>query len=315
MIKNTIFVLLLLFVRILNGQINPNATIMKKADSKTGLVLEGGGMRGVFTCGVLDCFMDRGIRFPYVIGVSAGACNGLSYMSGQRGRARYSNIDMMEKYRYIGVRYLWTQHSILDQKLLYEDFPDRLVPFDYAAYRENPAVFEMVTTNCLTGKACYLSEKENMHRLVQIAKASSSLPYVCPVAFVDRRPMLDGGIVDSIPVERAQALGYEHNVVVLTRNRGYRKTEKDLRIPRFIYTRFPRLRVALSHRCAYYNRQLELVEQLEDEGRIIAIRPEKPVVVDRIEKDVRKLTNLYDEGYACAVRMLEAHPEISEIMD
>ena len=315
MIKNTIFVLLLLFVRILNGQINPNATIMKKADSKTGLVLEGGGMRGVFTCGVLDCFMDRGIRFPYVIGVSAGACNGLSYMSGQRGRARYSNIDMMEKYRYIGMRYLWKQHSILDQKLLYEDFPDRLVPFDYAAYRENPAVFEMVTTNCLTGKACYLSEKENKHRLVQIAKASSSLPYVCPVAFVDRRPMLDGGIVDSIPVERAQALGYEHNVVVLTRNRGYRKTEKDLRIPRFIYTRFPRLRVALSHRCACYNRQLELVEQLEDEGRIIAIRPEKPVVVDRIEKDVRKLTDLYDEGYACAVRMLEAHPEISEIMD
>ena len=272
-------------------------------------------MRGVFTCGVLDCFMDRGIRFPYVIGVSAGACNGLSYMSGQRGRARYSNIDMMEKYRYIGVRYLWTQHSILDQKLLYEDFPDRLVPFDYTAYRENPAVFEMVTTNCLTGKACYLSEKENKHRLVQIAKASSSLPYVCPVAFVDRRPMLDGGIVDSIPVERAQALGYEHNVVVLTRNRGYRKTEKDLRIPHFIYTRFPRLRVALSHRCACYNRQLELVEQLEDEGRIIAIRPEKPVVVDRIEKDVRKLTDLYDEGYACAVRMLEAHPEISEIMD
>lgn len=267
-------------------------------------------MRGVFTCGVLDCFMDRGIRFPYVIGVSAGACNGLSYMSGQRGRARYSNIDMLEKYRYIGMKYLWTQRSILDQKLLYEDFPDRLVPFDYGAYQANPAVFEMVTTNCLTGKACYLTEKRDNSRLVQIAKASSSLPYVCPVVFVDRVPMLDGGIVDSIPVERAQGMGYGRNVVVLTRNRGYRKKEKDIRIPHFIYKRFPRLRVALSHRCACYNRQLELVERLEDEGRIIVVRPERPVVVDRIEKDVKKLTALYEEGYACAERMLELHPEI-----
>ena len=271
---------------------------------KTGLVLEGGGMRGVFTCGVLDYFLDQGITFPYAVGVSAGACNGLSYMSGQRGRAKYSNIDMMEKYQFIGMKYLWTQHSILDQKLLYQDFPERLVPYDFEAYRNNPGVFEMVTTNCLTGKACYLSEKNDWDRMIAIARASSSLPYVCPIAYVDGIPMLDGGIVDSIPVERARALGYEKNVVVLTRNKGYRKKSQDLRIPHFIYKKYPRLRVVLSRRCACYNEQLELVERLEEEGKIIVIRPEKPVVVDRIEKNIKKLEDLYQEGYECAQKVM-----------
>lgn len=271
---------------------------------KTGLVLEGGGMRGVFTCGVLDYFLDQGITFPYTIGVSAGACNGLSYMSGQRGRAKYSNIDMMEKYRFIGMKYLWTQHSILDQKLLYQDFPERLVPYDFEAYSNNPGEFEMVTTNCLTGKACYLSEKKDWDRMIDIARASSSLPYVCPIAYVDGIPMLDGGIVDSIPVERARALGYEKNVVVLTRNKGYRKKNQDLRIPHFIYKKYPRLRVVLSRRCACYNEQLELVERLEEEGKIIVIRPENPVVVDRIEKNIKKLEDLYQEGYECAKKVM-----------
>lgn len=271
---------------------------------KTGLVLEGGGMRGVFTCGVLDYFLDQGITFPYTVGVSAGACNGLSYMSGQRGRAKYSNIDMMEKYQFIGMKYLWTQHSILDQKLLYQDFPGRLVPYDFEAYSNNPGEFEMVTTNCLTGKACYLSEKKDWDRMIAIARASSSLPYVCPIAYVDGIPMLDGGIVDSIPVERARSLGYEKNVVVLTRNKGYRKKNQDLRIPHFIYKKYPRLRVVLSRRCSCYNEQLELVERLEEEGKIIVIRPENPVVVDRIEKNIKKLEDLYQEGYECARKVL-----------
>ncbi|MBP3473040.1 MAG: patatin family protein [Paraprevotella sp.] len=273
-------------------------------DDNTGLVLEGGGMRGVFTCGVLDYLLDRQIYFPYVVGVSAGACNGLSYMSRQRGRARYSNIDMLEKYRFISWRNVWSQHSILDQKLLYKDFPERIVPYDMETYRANPAEFEMVTTNCLTGKACYLSERTNWNRLLRIARATSSLPYVCPVVIVDRQPMLDGGIVDSIPVLHAMERGYKFNVVVLTRHRGYRKTERDLKIPRFFYRRFPRLRVVLSHRCECYNRQLELVERLEDNGDILVIRPEKEVQVDRMETDVKKLTDLYEEGLRCAERAL-----------
>lgn len=202
------------------------------------------------------------------------------------------------------MKYLWYQHSILDQKLLYEIFPEELLPYDYEAYFKNPTRFEMVTTNCVTGRACYLEEKEDKERLVAIAKASSSLPYVCPITYVDGRPMLDGGIVDSIPVLRAIDQGYKQNVVVLTRNRGYRKSEKDIRVPRFIYTRYPRLRVVLSHRCRVYNEQLAMVERMEDEGSIIVIRPEHPVVVNRIEKDVKKLSALYDEGYACAEKVM-----------
>lgn len=273
--------------------------------SEMGLVLEGGGMRGVFTCGVIDYLLDAGIRFPYVIGVSAGACNGLSYMSGQRGRARYSNIEMLDKYHYIGLKYLASQHSILDQNLLYNEFPAKLSPFDFAAYRANPTRFEMVTTDCLTGRACYLSEKNNLLKLNRIAKASSSLPYVCPVQIVNRTPMLDGGIVDSIPLERAISQGYERCVVVLTRNRGYRPTERDVKIPRFIYNRFPRLRAALSQRHDVYRQQLELIERMEDEGRIIAIRPIRPMEVGRIERNIDKLSALYEEGYACAKRALE----------
>jgi len=278
-----------------------------KIDEKTGLVLEGGGMRGVFTCGVLDYMMDHAIRFPYVIGVSAGACNGLSYMSCQRGRAKFSNIDLLEKYHYIGIKHLWSKHSILDQELLYEHFPREILPYDYDAYAANPARFEMVTTHCLTGKACYLEEKHDPKRIIDIAKASSSLPYVCPVAYVDGEPMLDGGIVDSIPVMRAISQGYTRNVVVLTRNRGYRKKARDIRIPRIIYGRYPRLRVALSNRIRVYNEQLDQVDRLEKEGHIIVIRPVRPLEVDRIETDTRKLNALYEEGYECA-RMVFHRP-------
>ncbi len=275
-------------------------------DPNTGLVLEGGGMRGVFTSGVLDYFMDHGITFPYCVSVSAGACNGLSYMSRQRGRAKRTNIDLLEEYRYIGMKYLWTQHSILDREFLYEKIPNEILPFDYAACFANPMEFEMVTTTCLTGLPCYLSARNNPDRLLAIAKASSSLPYVCPIVWVDHRPMLDGGIIDSIPVERAMARGHAFNVVVLTRNRGYRKGNYDIKIPKYIYRRFPRLRLALSKRLASYNRQLELVEKLEDEGRILAIRPLRPLEVDRLEGDTKKLTALYEEGYECARRAFGA---------
>ena len=276
-----------------------------KIDDKTGLVLEGGGMRGVFTCGVLDYLMDNEIWFSYGVGVSAGACNGLSYMSRQRGRAKFSNIDLLDKYHYIGIKHLWSKQSILDQELLYEHFPKEILPYDYETYAKNPARFEMVTTNCHTGRACYLEEKYDRKRIIDIAKASSSLPYVCPVAYVDGIPMLDGGIIDSIPVMRAFEQGYEKNVVVLTRNRGYRKKGRDIKIPHFIYKKYPRLRVVLSKRCRVYNEQLELVEKLEDEGRIIVIRPHRPMEVDRIETDIKKLTDLYDEGYACAKKIFE----------
>lgn len=274
-------------------------------DSNTGLVLEGGGMRGVFTCGVLDYFLDRRIYFNYVVAVSAGACNGLSYMSRQRGRAKRSCIDCLNQYHYIGLRHIWNQRSILDQDFMYDTMPNEILPFDYEAFFNNPATFEMVTTNCRTGRAAYLSERNDSRRLIDIVKASSSLPFICPIIPVDGTPMLDGGIIDSIPVERAIAAGHRFNVVVLTRNRGYRSTTMDIKTPKFIYRDYPRLRLVLSKRQAYYNRQLELVEQLEDSGQILAIRPFRPLEVNRLESDVVKLTSLYEEGYECARAALE----------
>ena len=265
---------------------------------KMGLVLEVGGMRGVFTSGVLDAFMKYDLYFNYVVAVSAGACNGLSYISRQPRRARLSNIDMLVKYNYIGLRHLVTQGCIFDPELLYDRFPNELIPYDYDTYFASPSTFEMVVTNCNTGRAEYLTEKDgDRQRLLDICRASSSLPYVSNVIDVDGQPYLDGGIVDSIPVGRAIDMGYDRNVLVLTRNRGYRNTSKDRKIPKFIYKKYPRLRVALSRRIAEYNHQLDMVEEMEDKGLVDVIRPLRPMDVDRIEKDEKKLEALYEEGF------------------
>ena len=270
---------------------------------RSGLILEGGGMRGVFTCGVLDNFMERGIRFPYTIGVSAGACNGLSYMSEQKGRAKFSNIDLLEKYRYIGFKHLLLKGNIMDFDLLFYKFPQEIIPYDYDKFAKCTEKFEMVTTSCTTGKAVYFEEKNNPERIIDIVKASSSLPFVSPVAFVDGMPMMDGGIADSIPLLRARELGYDNNVVVLTRNKGYRKPLKSTSVPFFWYRKYPALREAIIKRNSLYNEQISLVEKLEEQGALKVIRPIKPIVVDRMERDTSKLLDLYYQGYKCAAEL------------
>lgn len=266
-------------------------------ERNTGLVLEGGGMRGVFTSGVLDAFMKHGVYFRYVVAVSAGACNGMSYISRQPRRARLSNIDFLSQYGYIGWRHLLKQGCIFDQELLYDKFPNEYVPFDFDTYFQWSATFEMVTTNCLTGQAEYLTESKDRQRSLDIVRASSSLPYVSKIVMVDGIPMLDGGIVDSIPVMRAIETGHPQNVVILTRNKGYRSKERDRKIPPFVYKKYPRLRVALSRRVAVYNAQLELVERLEELGKVLCIRPQRPMEVGRMEKDIGRLERLYQEGF------------------
>ena len=278
--------------------------VRKLESPKKALVLEGGGLRGVFTCGVLDCFMDHGVKFPFIAGVSAGACNGLSYMSGQRGRARATNIELLDKYHYIGMKYLITQGCIMDYKLLFEDFPDKVIPYNFDAYFADPARFVMVTTNCHTGKAEYLEDKTSSDRIMKIVRASSSLPFVSKITYVDGVPMLDGGIADSIPLEYAFSQGYDRAVVVLTRNKGYRKKESSMKMAKVFYRKYPALQKALSERNARYNRTMDLIESLEAQGRITVIRPEAPVVVGRMEKDTAKLTALYEEGYMVAEKLI-----------
>lgn len=266
-------------------------------ERNTGLVLEGGGMRGVFTSGVLDAFMKHGVYFRHVVAVSAGACNGMSYISRQPRRARLSNIDFLTQYGYIGWRHLLRQGCIFDRELLYDKFPNEYLPFDFDTFFQWSATFEMVTTNCLTGQAEYLTESKDRQRSLDIVRASSSLPYVSKIVMVDGIPMLDGGIVDSIPVMRAIETGHPQNVVILTRNKGYRSKERDRKIPPFVYKKYPRLRVALSRRVAAYNEQLELVERLEELGKVVCIRPQRPMEVGRMEKDIGRLERLYQEGF------------------
>ena len=267
---------------------------------KSGLILEGGGMRGVFTCGVLDCFMDKGIRFPYTIGVSAGACNGLSYISNQRGRAKFSNIDLLEKYNYIGIKYLLKKGNIMDFDLLFHTFPNEIIPYDYEKLANCKEHYEMVTTSCRTGKACYYEEKKDANRVIDIVKASSSLRFVCPITYVDGEPMLDGGIADSIPILRARELGYDNNVVVLTRNKGYRKSEKEIKLASLFYKEYPAMQEAIRQRNKIYNEQISMIEELENAGEIVVIRPQKPIEVGRMERNTKKLLALYEEGYQLA---------------
>ena len=284
-------------------------------NSNTGLVLEGGGQRGVFTIGVLDYMMDAGLTFSYGIGVSAGACHGMSFVSGQRGRARKCAIDILKYYKYVGLKHLWHTHAILDQELLYDRLPNELIPFDYEAAFSSPMRFEMVTTNCLTGRAEYLTETSSRERILAICKASSSLPFVSPICPVDDIPMLDGGIVDPIPTERALQQGCQRLVVVLTHEHGYRDG-KDIKVPRFIYKNYPRLRVVLSRMRRVYNEKIALVERLEESGIALCIRPERAVEVDRLETNTDKLRTLYEAGYATAQQVLTsdaARPYLSAL--
>ena len=280
---------------------------------ETALVLEGGGMRGVFTSGFLDALMKHDVHFPYVVGVSAGACNGLSYASWQPGRAHFSNVTLLEDFDYIGINHLIKQGSIFDPDLLYNKLPNDIYPYDYDAYFKNNIIFEQVVTNCRTGRAEYLSEHSgDGDRLLKICHATSSLPFVAKIIEIDGTPYLDGGIVDSIPVKRAFEQGYEKVVVVMTRNRGYRHTSKDHKIPPVIYKEYPRLRVALSRRIKVYNEALDYIEHLEDEskkngdGKVTVIWPEKPIEVGRMEKNISKLEALYQEGFMLGERYVRS---------
>ncbi|MCD8193686.1 MAG: patatin family protein [Tannerellaceae bacterium] len=277
-----------------------------KIDDHTALVLEGGGMRGIFTVGILDCFLDHTIRFPYTIGVSAGASNGISYISRQRGRSRFSNIDLLSRYNYIGLRHFLRGRGYIDLDYLFYEYPDKYYPFDYQAYFNAPERFVMVTSNCLTGKAGYYEEKQDEQRLLSIVRASCSLPVLCPLAYVDGTPMIDGGVCDAIPVRRAIQDGYPKQVIILTRNKGYRKKEKDFFLPGFIYAKYPAIREQLKTRYRRYNELLDYVDQLEAEGNALVIRPVNPIRVGRTEKDPAKLQQLYEEGYQCAEQLIKA---------
>ncbi len=270
-----------------------------------GLVLEGGGMRGVFTAGVLDYFLDAQIYFPYIIGVSAGASNGLSYASRQRGRAKILNIDYLEKYSYIGLKSFLKCGCIMDYDLLFHDFPQRIFPFDFKGYIENQPRYVITATNCLDGKPRYFEKIDDYARTIQICKASCSMPFVCKKVWIDSEPYLDGGISDALPIRKSISDGFVKNVVVLTRNLGYRKSDLKFKLPFFVYPKYPNLRSTMQSKAKTYNQDLEYIEALEKSGDALVIRPLADMKISRTEKNIGKLNAFYQHGYECAKQAVQ----------
>ncbi len=265
---------------------------------KTGLVLEGGAVRGVFTAGALDFLMEREVYLPYVIGVSAGACNAVDYVSRQIGRTRDCMIPENKKDSYMGLQAFLRSRTLYDMDLIFDKYPRELFPFDFETYKNSPIRCEMAVTNCLTGKAEYLDDREDMERLLLICRASSSMPVVSKPVELDGVPYMDGGLADSVPISRMLRAGYKKAVVILTRNAGYRKklSKKGVVIYKKMYgKRYPELYRAICRRPLIYNRTMELVERLEKEGRIFVLRPETPVI-SRTERRPEVLKAFYSHG-------------------
>lgn len=269
------------------------------------MVLEGGATRGVFTSGALDYLMEKDTYVSHVIGVSAGACNAVDYVSKQIGRTRDCMIIKGKEYNYHnGFRAFIKEKSVLDMELVFEKYPREIYPFDHETYFASETVCELVTTNCVTGKAEYMTEDSDFDRLLRICRASSSMPLISPIVNIDDVPYLDGGLSDSIPVKHALGVGNEKVVVILTRNPGYRKqpmTKGMANLYRRAYKKYPELVRTTIRRNYIYNKQMELVEKLEHEGKIYVFRPLIPTV-SRLEKDYDTLMNFYEHGYCLMKR-------------
>ena len=270
--------------------------------NEVGLILEGGGMRGAFTAGVLDYWMARGLALNDVYGVSAGACLACSYLCGQPGRGLRVWTDYLDDPRFCSLRSLLTTGDLFGAELNYDLVPRVYDPLDNAAFLAKDANFFAVVTNARTGRAEYMRIGD-MLKDVQVVRASASLPLVSRLVPLGSGKYLDGGVADSIPIRRSIADGHRKNVLVLTRTRDYRKTpNRALWLIRLRYARYPRLVEAAARRHEVYNETLDFIEAQERAGTAFVIRPDVPPEIGRVEKDASRIRKLYDVGYAAAQR-------------
>lgn len=263
-----------------------------------GLVLEGGGMRGVYTAGILEYFLDQDIHFPYVIGVSAGASMAASYLSKQKGRNKKVNIEYITDKRYISWGNYIKQKQLFGMDFIFGEIPNKLVPYDYDKFYANSADLVIGTTDVITGAPLYFRKSDYGQDVLTLLKASSSLPFIAPEVHFNGKILLDGGISDSIPIRKAQEDGFKRNVVILTRNAGYmKKPSKFQFLVRRKYPHYPGLQMAMENRYKVYNETIRYIEEEERKGNIIVIRPELPLEVGRMERNPKKLEKLYQIGY------------------
>lgn len=282
---------------------------------KAALVLEGGALRGMYTSGVLDTFLKNNMEFECVAGVSAGALNAMSYISKQPGRSAKINLEYCDDPRYIGRKAFIKNKGIIGYDYLFGDISENKVPFDYKAFENTNQRFVIVTTNCEKAETEYL-ERGNCNDLFKAAQASSSMPLASAMLEINNSFYLDGAVTTSIPVKWALEQGYEKVVVVLTRDKTYRKpmtSNKMKKLYKLAYHKYPKLIEKLNTMPERYNKLQDEIIDLEKEGKIFIIRPEKEVTVSRLEKDKEKLENLYKEGIAEAEKNLDALKEYLEI--
>lgn len=278
-----------------------------------GLVLEGGANRGIFTSGVLDFFQENNLYLPYVAAVSVGSCNAMDYAAGQPGRTKECFIPGDRNIPPIHWKHLAAKRTIVNLDMVFDEYPNRLVPFDYEAYFSSPVTCEYVVTNCLSGGPEYFTEKMDRRRLMRIAKASSSLPYMCAEVMLDGIPYLDGGVADPIPVRRAMDRGYKKNIVILTRDKDYfKKPSRAASLAaRRVYRNYPELIRQMDKRAARYNKTLKFLEKLEAQGKVLLIRPTK-VLAGRTDNNPGHLEAFYRQGYEMAK---ERADEIHRFLD
>lgn len=266
----------------------------------TCIILEGGGLRGSFTSGVLEYLLEKEINFDRVIGVSAGACVGASYLSKQKGRNRKVNVEYPSDKRYMGLRHLITSGSYFNMKFVFEEIPGRLVPFDEQEFFKNPAEFDIVTTSLSTGDSVIITKKEIAKIGIDKALvASSSIPLLSQPADIGGQLFFDGGVSDSIPVKYALTR-HQKAVVILTRPRGYRKHKISSRfLLNLVFRKHPDFLETLLKRNEEYNKTLDFCEKMEKEGRLFILAPSPEFAIGRTEQSYEKRLALYNHGYMC----------------
>ena len=264
---------------------------------KRGLVLEGGGMRGLFTAGVLDVLMERGEKFDGLVGVSAGACFGCNYKSGQIGRVIRYNKRFARDPRYCSWRSLFTTGDLFGAEFCYRELPEVLDPFDAKAFEENPMEFHVVATDCATGKPKYIRLDKADRAAFDWIQASASMPVVSRPVEIDGRFYLDGGLSDGIPLKYFESLGYGRNVVITTRPRGYRKFPKArICLLKPLLRRHPAVYNALKTRHVWYNETLEYIDSRVAEGEAFLIAPKELLDISRVCHDPDQMQRIYDIG-------------------
>ncbi len=276
---------------------------------QAGLVLEGGGMKGAYTSGVLDFFLEKNLEFSSCYGVSAGAANLCSFLSKQKRRGFRSLTEYMGNKRISGWYSMVTNGNIIDPDFTYDLVPNYLLPFDRKTYEKYEGKAYAVVTNVETGKAEYLSMKE-VDQAMEAVKASTALPLVFQIVTINGKKYLDGGLADSIPIQRSILEGNKKNVIVLTKEEGYiRKPSENLNLIRLRYYKYPKVYEVMKERHLAYNETMEYIRLLQKEGKVFVLQPKEKNEISRLEKNSKKMEELYQRGYEDAKNKYDALQE------